>query len=202
MAFMKGFMQFLPDRLEDEHAWLPMQAFVKGGISAHGRSPYTVTVVAQDWATLDDAFIQNLPNLHVSSEERGKLEHAYTFGYLENKPQFHQYRAEARARAMDQANRVLETMQFSTFFRHSKLEVAYAFPEWLRDPAQNPHEPLRAPQYGDPDVGSPMGLCTLAITQARGFPNSVAFDVVGTDSSINRFVDELKMVGLHARVYS
>lgn len=203
MAFMKGFMQFLPDQLEEEHAWLPLQAYVKGSLSARGRTPYSFTVVAQEWSTLDDAFIQNLHNIAGAAEHRAKLEHAYTFGYLENEPLFHHYRAEARARATAQSDRVLERMQFSTFMRHGRLEVGYAFPEW-RQPDDFAPRPL--PSFGRVDelidTGMPMGVCTLAITQARTFPNSVAFDVVGTESSIDRFVDELKMEGLHARVHA
>ena len=204
MAFMKGFMQFLPDNLQEEHAWPAMQAYVKNALSAHGRKPWTLTVMAQDWSTLDEAFIQNLPNIRNAAERRTKIEHAYTFGNLEAEPLFHQFRAEASQRAHDQAERVFERLQMSLFIRHTKLEVGYAFLEYRPSNDFTPPAPLSAAGEYTPnnDFGLPAGLPSLVITQAHAFPKSVAWDLVGTEASINRFVEELKMEGLHARVYN
>lgn len=87
----------------------------------------------------------------------------------------------------------MERMRLQLFLRHSKVEVGYGFPEY------------RAPSLADnlqPSGALPIGVPSLVITQAHDFPNSVAYDVVGTDSGVKRFVDELRLEGLHARVHT
>jgi len=202
-AFIAGFLQFLPDNLQDEHAWPAMQAYVKAQLNAHGETPFTYTIVAQDWNNLEEAFIQNLANIDGLDGLTSHLEHAYTFGYLDTAPPFQSWRSHAKLRAIEQTKRAIDRMQLQLSWRHNQLETGFGFPDYR---GENTFMPKKIPTPNDPvdhviDTSLPPGVASLLITHAQNYPNSVAFDVVGTKSGIEQFVTALRMEGLHARAY-
>ncbi len=179
--FMRELLRFLPNNTPDEHAWPAMQTYVKHALSGAGFTPVRLTIVAQDWSRMDEAFYGLLPSMNLQQELLEQCRKAYLLGYLEELPIFVRWRSEQRERANRQIKEVLfKQLNLAAFYRGNELEVAYGFVDSLA----NQHE----------------GLPSLVITQSQDFPRSLAFDVLGTEDAVARMLELCQAVGLHARV--